>query len=162
MLCVAADIILFKLVLSSSERDFLAAQLEVLTMQGQRELEYYDSVNEKIQEIRRIRHDFNNQLQAAYGVVQMGTEQGRETAAALLPLARRVTEKHAYLPVVFITGYAEQYYEDVFLSVRPAGFLSKPVKKELLFELIRRFAKFPLEEKNYCIITICDLYIGIR
>ena len=63
-----------------------------------------------------------------------------------IALARKMTEKYAHLPVVFITGYPEQYYEKVFLSVRPSGFLSKPVKKELLFELIHRLMQ---EKKEY-------------
>lgn len=83
-LCLFADITLFQVILDNSKKERLFAQLELMNEQAQRELQYYNSINEKIQEIRKIRHDFNNQLQTAYGAILKDNDSGRETAAQLL------------------------------------------------------------------------------
>lgn len=84
ILCAAADITLFQVMLSNSAKERLAAQLEIMTRQASRELEYYRSINEKMMEIRKIRHDFNNQLQTAYSLIAKDEEHGKEEALALL------------------------------------------------------------------------------
>lgn len=99
VLCVLADIALFQVILSNSQKERLAAQLEMMEAQAYRELEYYHSINEKIQEIRKIRHDFNNQLQTAYCVIAKGQAEGKETALQLLEQLERQIERST--PPVF-------------------------------------------------------------
>lgn len=53
-------------------------------------------------------------------------------------VAKDLIEKYPYLPVIFITGYPDLYYEQVFLNMRPWGFVKKPVDKRLLLELIKK------------------------
>ena len=84
LLVIPADIQLYRVIRANSEKERLAAQLEVMKQQAQRELEYYDSVNEKILETRKIRHDFQNQLQTAYQVFLSGSADSREQAVRLL------------------------------------------------------------------------------
>lgn len=84
ILLIPADIQLYRVIRANSEKERLAAQLEVMKQQAQRELEYYDSVNEKILETRKIRHDFQNQLQTAYQVFLSGSADSREQAVRLL------------------------------------------------------------------------------
>ncbi len=98
ILCVVADIVLFQVILSNSQKDRLVAQLEMMEAQAYRELEYYHSINEKIQEIRKIRHDFNNQLQTAYCVIAKERIEGKKTALLLLEQLERQIE-HSTPPV---------------------------------------------------------------
>lgn len=72
LVCILADVMLFRIVLENSRKERLIAQLEMMDAQSQRELTYYTSMNEKIQEIRKIRHDFNNHLQTAYAIFSKG------------------------------------------------------------------------------------------
>lgn len=55
-----------------------------------------------------------------------------------ITLARNVLESWPSLPVIFITGYPDLYYEKVYLDVRPFGFVKKPVDWALLDSLIRQ------------------------
>ena len=80
-LCIAADVLLLCLLLEQLGKERLAFRMKLMEKQSRLELSYYTSVNEKIQETRRLKHDFNNQLQTAYRVMAQG---GREEAEALL------------------------------------------------------------------------------
>lgn len=84
ILSISADMLMFHVILSNSHKERLAAQLEIMQQQAYRELEYYQSVNEKILQMRKIRHDFNNQLQTAYGVFLKDTEESRKNAFEFL------------------------------------------------------------------------------
>lgn len=95
ILCLGADVVLFQMMLDNSQRDHMAAQLELMNVQARRELNYYNSVNEKIQEIRKIRHDFNNQLQTACHMVLDDKALGQETARVLLGQLKQQIEKTA-------------------------------------------------------------------
>lgn len=53
-------------------------------------------------------------------------------------LAKELLTRFPQMPVIFITGYPDLYYEKVFLSLRPYGFVKKPVNKQLLLTLIRQ------------------------
>lgn len=94
-MCLGADVVLFQMMLDNSQRDHMAAQLELMNVQARRELNYYNSVNEKIQEIRKIRHDFNNQLQTACHMVLDDKALGQETARVLLGQLKQQIEKTA-------------------------------------------------------------------
>lgn len=48
-------------------------ELNLLYEELQRELEYYKSINDNINQARKIRHDFNNQLQLAYTLFHQGS-----------------------------------------------------------------------------------------
>ncbi|MDY3765333.1 MAG: GHKL domain-containing protein [Lachnospiraceae bacterium] len=86
-----ADIILFQIILSNSQKEYLASQLQLLNQQAYRELQYYRSMNEKILQMRKIRHDFNNQLQTAYGIfLQHSSESPKEACAFLIQLENRL------------------------------------------------------------------------
>lgn len=55
-----------------------------------------------------------------------------------IQLSKSILQKHPHASVIFITGYPDLYYEKVFLSVRPCGFIKKPVDEQLLLSLIRQ------------------------
>lgn len=55
-----------------------------------------------------------------------------------IQLSKIILEQLPQTSVIFITGYPDLFYETVYLSVRPCGFLKKPVDKELLLSLIRQ------------------------
>ncbi len=83
ILYIMADIFLFQVILADSQRERLAAQLEVMNLQAGRELEYYHFINEKIQENRMLRHDFGNQLQMIYDLIQNDRMSEAETPTEL-------------------------------------------------------------------------------
>lgn len=56
-----------------------------------------------------------------------------------ISLARELLERYSNIDVIFITGYPDLYYENVFLDVRPYGFLKKPVNEEILVSLIYKY-----------------------
>ena len=75
---------MFHMILSISHKEHLIAQLELMQQQAHRQLEYYQSMNEKILQMKKIRHDFNNQLQTAYGIFLRNTEESRKNAFEFL------------------------------------------------------------------------------
>ena len=79
VLCMVADILLFRMLMERSQKEQLAMQLSLMEKQSRLELTYYTSVNQKLQEVRKIRHDFNNQLQTAYGVLAQGNSEEAKT-----------------------------------------------------------------------------------
>ncbi|MDY3765334.1 MAG: GHKL domain-containing protein [Lachnospiraceae bacterium] len=96
VLSILADIILFQVILSNSQTEHLSNQLEVLNQQAYRELEYYRSVNEKVMQMRKIRHDFNNQLQTAYAIFLQGAPSSKQEACSFLrQLGMRVENEMA-------------------------------------------------------------------
>lgn len=58
-----------------------------------------------------------------------------------ISLAKELLTCFPQMPVIFITGYPDLYYEKVFLSLRPYGFVKKPVNEQLLLTLIDRAAE---------------------
>ena len=70
--------------------DQLADQLKLLERQSRLELAYYTALDEKTREVRKIRHDFNNQLQTAYSVFAQGRPE--EAQKHLQQLERRIEE----------------------------------------------------------------------
>ncbi|MDO4294196.1 MAG: LytTR family DNA-binding domain-containing protein [Eubacteriales bacterium] len=57
--------------------------------------------------------------------------------------AKRVRAHFPDIRIIFISGYAKSHFETVFLTLRPDGFLEKPLKEDLLLELLAR-----MEEEN--------------
>ncbi len=53
-------------------------------------------------------------------------------------LAKDILTCFPQMPVIFITGYPDLYYEKVFLTLRPYGFVRKPVDEQLLLTLIKQ------------------------
>lgn len=93
LLIVPADVQLWRIVRANSEKVRIEAQMKILKQQAQRELEYYNSVNDKVLETRKIRHDFQNQLQTAYRIFLSDAETGKAQAAAQLrQLEERIEE----------------------------------------------------------------------
>ncbi len=80
ILYIFADIFLFQVILDDSQKERLAVQLEMMNLQACRELEYYQYINEKIRESRKLRHDFGNQLQTVYCIIQNDTAPEQEFA----------------------------------------------------------------------------------
>lgn len=64
------NIIFILITLKSLQKAQLELQLNILYDEMQRELDYYKSINTNLIHIRKIRHDFNNQLQTAYALLE--------------------------------------------------------------------------------------------
>ncbi len=89
-LCLGAAAIMFRMFSEMAKKDQLADQLKLLERQSRLELAYYTALDEKTREVRKIRHDFNNQLQTAYSVFAQGRPE--EAQKHLQQLERRIEE----------------------------------------------------------------------
>lgn len=50
--------------------------------------------------------------------------------------ATELLKKHTDTKVIFITAYPMEYFENIFINLRPFGFLGKPINEDLLFNHI--------------------------
>ena len=66
ILCFLADLIVLQVVFDNSEKERLKIRMEMMKRQHKTELVYYNTTNERIEEIGQIRHDLNIQLQNVY------------------------------------------------------------------------------------------------
>ena len=90
---------------------------------------------------------------AAYDLLLMDIrlEERQEDNGNGIETARQVLEQYPQLPVIFITGYPDLYYERVFLSLRPWGFVKKPVNWELLLAVVQKCLREQEENKRQCL-----------
>lgn len=61
--------------------------------------------------------------------------------------AEKITEKHSDILTVFITAFADKFSEEIFLKIKPYGYLHKPIKDEILHHYLDS-AKHDIEIKN--------------
>lgn len=61
--------------------------------------------------------------------------------------AAKITEKHPNIMTVFITAFADKFSEEIFLKLKPYGYLHKPIKDDVLHHYLD-CAKHDLEMKN--------------
>lgn len=55
-----------------------------------------------------------------------------------IEIASQIIKRWHHIKVIFITGYVEQYFESLFLQLRPFAVLHKPIKPELLCQLLNK------------------------
>lgn len=72
-------------------------------------------------------------------------------------VALQIVEQYQNIKIIFITGYIGKYYEALFLQVRPFGVLGKPVKPELLTQLLDKADKM---RSPSCFLTV-KIHSGI-
>lgn len=53
-----------------------------------------------------------------------------------IEVARKVIEKSPETKIIFITGYPQEYFDDLFVGVRPYGCLKKPINTDKLLKYI--------------------------
>lgn len=70
LLSVAADIVMFNSVNATSEKLLAEEKLEFLEIQRGLELKYFDLMQYHIKELELIKHDFKNQLQIVYELLE--------------------------------------------------------------------------------------------
>lgn len=100
LLSIVASLIMFQVILSNSQKERLAVQLDIMKQHACRELEYCRSVNDKVLQMRKICHDFNNQLQTAYGLFLQGTKESQKEAYSFLSQLENHIESQM-LPVCY-------------------------------------------------------------
>lgn len=49
-----------------------------------------------------------------------------------IDLASKITKTYPDIKLIFITGFGKEYFEEIFLKVRPFAILQKPIKNEYL------------------------------
>lgn len=108
-----------------------------------------------------------------YDVVFMDIKWGQDTTATGIDFAERLYEKCPYTRLVYVTAYAAEYVEDIFLkNTNLSGFLTKPVRRE---QLVRNLEKIEKEQSvtagklliyyqgSHIAIPFCDiLYLESR
>lgn len=72
MLCIAADLCFLLCTSRIRKADIMQEQLKAVQNQLNTQVSYYHQMQENILSINRIRHDLNNQLQAAYYLMEQG------------------------------------------------------------------------------------------
>lgn len=85
----------------------------------------------------RNRDELTELLPAAEGFDLLLMDICLEQDSGIL-LSKKILEQFPGTSVIFITGYPDLFYENVYLSVRPCGFVKKPVNRELLLALVRQ------------------------
>lgn len=53
-----------------------------------------------------------------------------------IDLARQLSYNYPDIKLIFITGFGKEYFEEIFLKVRPFAILQKPIKKDYLLKHI--------------------------
>lgn len=61
--------------------------------------------------------------------------------------AAKIAEKHPDILTVFITAFAEKFSEEIFLKIKPYGYMHKPIKDEFLYHYLDT-SKQDIELKN--------------
>lgn len=64
-----------------------------------------------------------------------------------IDLAAKITEKNPETLTVFITAFTDKYSEEIFLKVKPYGYLHKPIKNNILYHYLDS-AKHDIDFKN--------------
>lgn len=147
VICLYADIILFQVILDNSKKERLAAQLEIMNNEAHWELEYYNSINEKMQEIRKIRHDFNNQLQTVYNMIMNEKEKGQQVALQLLEQLRQQIEEAA--PVY--------YCSNLIVNVILAEKVQKAKEQDISMDISVEFPENTSLEK----VDLCSVFSNL-
>ncbi len=68
-----------------------------------------------------------------------------------IEIAKKVIEKSPKTKIIFITGYPQEYFDDIFVGVRPYGCLKKPINTDKLLDYINNAAD---DLKNFPSLTI--------
>lgn len=64
-----------------------------------------------------------------------------------IDVAAKIAEKHPDVITVFITAFADKFSEEIFLKLKPYGYLHKPLKAEVLHHYLDS-AKHDIEMRN--------------
>ncbi len=81
---IISDIILFYVMINSSQNERLKEELKMREYQNAVNLDYYKNIEESSVKARKIRHDLANIIQTAYEIVENGTDANRDTAKNML------------------------------------------------------------------------------
>ena len=73
--------------------------------------------------------------------IQLGGENGIE-------LASELKNRHPQWQFIFVSGYIDEYLEGMFLSIRPAGVLRKPVDGDLCIRLLEKLSREKQSEQG--------------
>lgn len=55
-----------------------------------------------------------------------------------IDIAKEFTKQFPNLNVIFITGYGDTYYKDIYKDINPCGFLEKPIQYNILNFFIKQ------------------------
>lgn len=146
-LFIVSDIVLFQIILDKAQKEHMAAQIKFMNDQENREREYQNSVNYSMQEMRKIRHDFNNKLQTAYQVVLRDQKEGRKTAAQLLEQMNLQIEETA--PVC--------YCENMIVNVILAEKVKEAEVQNILMDICVELSENITIEK----IDLCSVFFNL-
>lgn len=73
----------------------------------------------------------HNSTDAAFIDIRLSDSNG-------IDLARQISYTYPDIKLIFITGFGKEYFEEIFLKVRPFAILQKPVKNDYLIKHINQ------------------------
>lgn len=82
--CVVGDILLLKYIRQLENQHQLAAEKQIMQVQLKAQLEHYDALLSGIEQVSRLRHDVNNQLQTVFALLENNEPQLAQTQAQSL------------------------------------------------------------------------------
>ncbi|MBR2471444.1 MAG: response regulator transcription factor [Clostridia bacterium] len=71
----------------------------------------------------------HNNTDAAFIDIRLSDSSG-------IDLAQQLSNNYPDIKLIFITGFGNEYFEEIFLTVRPFAILQKPIKKDYLLKHI--------------------------
>lgn len=122
VIAVLIDLLLVYFINGMEQKLEIEEKLSALYQQRQYELDYYKMTNQHIEEMRTVRHDFQNQLQTAYIMMEQG--KSREKIEQLLG------ETGQWLLQSGMKGYCTNPVANAVLTVKAA----KALEKQILLE----------------------------
>lgn len=72
-----------------------------------------------------------------------------------IDIATRIHKQYPRIKIIFITGYDDAYYKQIFSHFQPFGFLSKPVQYNILHFFLKKLESGRHQKEEHLKIT-CD------
>lgn len=119
---VVIDLLLMYFMNGMEQKLEIEERLSVLYQQRQYELDYYQMTNHHIEEMRTVRHDFKNQIQTAYIMMEQG--KSREKIEQLLG------ETSQWLEQSGMKGYCTNPVANALMTVKAAKALEQGILLE--------------------------------
>ena len=115
-------------------------QLSRLYSQRQYELDYYKMTNQHIEEMREVRHDFKNQIQTAYIMVDQGAD--KEKVRKLLG------ETNDWMERTHVARYCENSVVNALLTVKKAKAFEQGINMNIQCQMREHLEE--IEEIDLC------------
>lgn len=98
---------------------------ELLKADSSLDIVCFDNSKQTLDYLKTEHHDTD----AAFIDIRLSDTNG-------IDLARQLSNNYPNIKLIFITGFGKEYFEEIFLKVRPFAILQKPIKNDYLLKHI--------------------------